>query len=647
MNNENFEIVFSILNTANKEERIVEKTQLKYLDENKQEINHKLLTNKSKKEVHYIIEIPLQKNNEYILIKEEHKAIFEHYSIIVGDQTKLIKATSKTTNKTYFFDKEIYEEIKNTLQLEEIQKITPQYLQGKKYTWPYKTIEKIDEIREYSREKLNTELMEIHLVHHNKLEFFLPTLNQKHNSIAHDIKIPVVSVRSDQYFEGTTIHRDDEVTHRNELKPITITEEIKNKKIFQEKIIEKELITQLYLKIEKDEILKNFSKLKEHNLDEEKILELSKKKELLFGTKNGTICLPLFKGETYKTYSSIKEFENAATVHYKNNKTFLQEIYIQKNARTPYRFKNYFLNSKLNEICNNKAKEKHFECISHTQAIIVLQYFPKCEQITITQKISQNKIKELLKHITSLSKHIIIKSLEENHIPKEKRATSAIENYLLSKYSYLEKKFQEYKKDNNKKELLSQSLKTINQILKLKKTITMQKEELYFLYQCNLTFIKIASEFDSEKTHKISMLLTDYFGEVKLRPMISKINEKNEKIIEDIILLKRISKKYSCLIEIKSDIYNKYLANSISQLPKHNREDKIFYRANTHKIKQIAPYRYKEICKQINGNKQPNKITIGKREISLKEKEHYFITRFHNNYKEIISNEIFSLFVKH
>ena len=226
MNNENFEIVFSILNTANKEGGLIEKSQLKYLDENKQEINHKLLTNKSKKEIHYIIEIPLQKNNEYILIKEEHKAIFEHYSIIVGDQTKLLKATSKTTNKTYFFDKEIYEEIKSTLQLIEIQKITPQYLQGKKYAWPYKTIDKIEKIRQYSREKLNTELMEIHLVHHNKLEFFLPTLNQKHNSIAHDIKIPVVSVRSDQYFEGTTIHRDDEVTHRNELKPISITEEI-------------------------------------------------------------------------------------------------------------------------------------------------------------------------------------------------------------------------------------------------------------------------------------------------------------------------------------------------------------------------------------------------------------------------------------
>lgn len=634
--------LFQILHELNQKNLFFEKTHIVY-EREKELIKKKDCTKKELEKTYIFVEIELE-TKEKLIIKEKPSSFFQAYSIFLGDSTKLIKAKEQGTNQEYFFEKRDLEELKKIITFKEIREIPPQALHKKTYTYPIKELEIITEIKKYSKEFLSLDLNTIHIVKHNRLELFVPTVHEKHNLIAHKLNIPIQACIKNNYFYNTTIHVQDETKQKELLKPILEKKEKEFSYIFNKKEIEKVLQTQLYIKLNKEEIINKINSIEHTNIDIEKIFEIIRtKKEVLIGNKHGKILLPMFKHREYKTFENKEKFKQEVGLEYKSNSDFLTSLKVRKLVNTDYKFKEYYLNKTIENIV--ESKEAHIYCKSLNEILVVLSTKINPKTITLEEQVNMNQIKELTKHIFSLAKFTITKSVSNNYLPKEKRAQNAIEHYFLSKSSKLMTISREYTKKHSKKELLKQTLQTAQEISELNKTLTIEKESLYFLHQCILLYLEILTLFNKEKAHIISITLEEYFGSIPLKLQQSKINKKNDTIIKQIVLLHKISRKKNCLINIKQKIYSQYYPKNIPILPSTKTDQKIYYRANIIKLKEISPYNYNTIAKTINGTILPKNIKIQKKEISCSN-EFYFKTIIHNEYKEVLSNEVFSLFVK-
>lgn len=634
--------IFPILDSLNKNNLLKEKTELIYTCEG-EEIKKNKCSKEEKEITSFLCEIKIEDSEEILIIKEQHNYFFEAHSIIIGDKTQILKGKSEKNKKIYFFEKELFKILEKELKLKEISQANPQYLNKKRFSFPYKTIPQIKEIQKYSLENLNVNLKNIQLVNHNKIELFLPTLNHKHNKIAHTLNIPIISLKKDNYFNDTSIHYKDLELHKKIIKPLLIIKEKKEILIYNKKKVTLELKKRLYLKVDIQKIKKVLTNIEKTNIDlEEFLLNIGQKKEILFGTEKGNIILPLFKKDMFKTFQNIEEFKQETGVEYKEDSNYLNSIYIQKSGNEKYIFKKYYLNKQLEEYFKSQYNKEI--CYNNEQAILLLSWRENTTSLFIEENIPKSKVKELIKHIFSLAKYSILESVKRNKLPKEKRAETSIEHFLLSTYSQIEKNLKEYEKNKNKNKLLKETLHSIQSISELKKTITIKSEENYFHYQCILSYLKVLKIFNKEKEETISNLLKEYYGEIKLRPMLSKINTENDNIIKDIIKTIKISNKKNTFILIKKEIYGTIIPRNIPKLPGETIFSKTYFKANTHKLKSIAPYSYKEIKKKINGTILPKTISINKKTIPC-EPKYYSITRFHNSYKEIISNKVFSLFV--
>jgi hypothetical protein len=635
--------LFEIIHTLNERKLLIEKTQLQLYSQGKFLLKKECIKKKIKK-TFFFITLSL-KNGEKIILKEEPKTFFQGYSILLGEQTRLIKAVEEKSQQVYYFQEDQLEIIKEKITFSSVRLVPPQILNNKEYISIPHELQLIKEIKEYSLNELQVNLNTIHLVKSNHFEVFAPSLNEKHNTIGHLLKIPIKSCVSKNYFLDTTLHIEDVEKQRDLLLPLSeIKEEIETF-FYNNTEVCKELYTQIHITLDKEILISKLQHIEDTNIDLKKIFELIKTKETIpLSNMIGTYILPLFKNKNFKTFPNKDIFKEELGIEYENKSSSLNSLKVRKNVNEDYYFKEYYLDSKLENILLFNQEEPQF-CKNNFEYILKIILMENTKSILLEEEINENKIQELSKHIFSLSKFLIHKSVEYNCIPKEKRPQNGIEHYLLSKGSQLQVLSQEYNQKFSRKKLLKATLQTAQEISEIKKTISFEKESLYFLHQCLLIYINILRHFNKKKADLIHATLEEYFGPHKVKLLLSKINVKNDTIIKDISLANKLSNNTKCMVEFKKDLYKQYFSTNITTLPNQESFSEIYYRANIHKLKQISPYNYKNIAKVLNGKILPKTLLLQKREIDCTS-EYYFKTRKHNHYIEIISNEVFSLFVK-
>ncbi len=639
--------IFELIYSLNKKSPLEEEINIVHKINN-EIINDKKLIKKKNTISFFINEIKLEKN-ESIIIKDIPVNFISFFGIIIGENSKLVSFKRKS-NETIFFSDEENLQYFSDIEEKSIKKVNPLILRDKKIENIVEN-QDISEIKKYLIEVRKLDLNKIHLVNSNKLELFLPTIKREHFRIAKKLKIPLkelinknfikVNINSKKIQE-INIYDTQEI--KNVLNPIKEIKEISKIKTLNNNIIFKDISRELIIKVNIERIKSKIKNIENTNINLDEFQEYLKGKEtLLIGTKNKEkYILPIFKNKEIKIFRNRKDFEKNTGVIYKDDKNFLNSVKVQKNSKEDYSFLNYYLNPKLNflieknKITNNLTK-------SYTTTLLKLILKDLNENLFSDEEINISQVSELIKHIKAVTKFTINKSILFNKIPTTIRAQTITQKYLISKISSLYLNIEDYKKNKSKKKLLRESLKIAQKISEFKKEFKIKEDDLYFYHQCILIYLEVLKIFKEETSTQISELLLSYFKENKIKIFKSKIDKSIETIIEDLILASKLSKNKNIMLQIKESSYNKLISKRITIMPTTSKITKTQYRGNIPNLRKIAPYSYKKILKKINGNSKLEYIKINNKEIKLNNtliKE----TNFHNNFKEIKSNKIFSIF---
>lgn len=606
---------------------------------------------------HFAI-VPIKLEDErYLLLKDLPLNFLISYGILIGDKSEIIQFKLKGKDQVYICEKSLYNYFKEDIDDFSIKTVNPSDLFMKKCIYEFDKSEILKELKNYLQNRRKLDLNKIHIISSNNIENFIPTIKTSHFKIAEKLGLPITSLIEKGFIKDSIISVNDYKSHLEIIKPIKIlkdnmiwsfekkTDEKLYKDISREIIIDfdtnsiiKKIINACCTNFKKDELIKQIIKIKN--------IEIS--------SDIGNIPIPLWKAINTQKYVEIKDEEDffeITGVKFELNEKKLEKIYIQtiKGEEAIYRDK--YIKSEFEKTVFELEKSTNIIKFKTPKDLILkLLYNEKDPQTIIKiEEINKTQFLELKKLIKSIIKKTIVSSVKYNKLPYENIPQTIIEQYYSSVFNSLNLYYTDYEKYPSKKLLLKKTIEKSNFLLQTIKTQKIEEKELFFLAQISLILIKISSKFDPKLAKEFEDLFISYFKELKINLKKSRIDENIEKLVNQISIANKISKKYKSYLILKNEkIDIKLFSKKLEILNKRPKISKKIIKPNIRKIKEIFRYNAKQVEEQINSINYSNinrqTISIKGKTIALKQ-DFYTIYDEYENYKIKLQNEWFELLV--
>ncbi|MDA3855203.1 MAG: hypothetical protein PF569_03005 [Candidatus Woesearchaeota archaeon] len=605
----------------------------------------------------YICKIELE-NKKILLIEDMPISFLLGHTILVGERTKLFEIENTKDLKKYICTEKILLDIQSNkfedIQVKTKKEIKPRELYNKKYKLNFSQPQIIEYLKEYLSNIKKLDFEKIHVSNSSELEMFVPTLRYKHFKLAVKMNLPLVSLIKDNFINETPINIYDNLKIKDVVKPFQIYQ--KKQEIFLDKKTNLRLYNdidyELRLRFNKDEIIEKIN-LAKTNFDKDKIInQIKKLQPIKISTKNGNLPLPIWKDVSNQKFLPIKnslEFQELSGIKFNLEKETLQRLYLQTTSGKEAKYLNLFLNKNYEGILEklNEDNIVEFENVNELVIQLISKNNIDVKNIVISENICENKKYILRNKIKKLIKKLILKSIENNHYPKQIEAKMLSEKYMLSSSNTILDYLEAYKKNLSKNELINNTNKKLENILNKIKFYELNVNDMYSLYLVILNSISVLSIYDEKNSIEIKQVLEAYFKEDSKDNKKDKYKDSNlEKKFEDILLLKKINKSKKVKVILKEDFDELKEFEKI----KKNTEPKIFVKANKMKIKELFKYAYSEVIlkiKKLNYYDITNKTTIeikGKK-LPLKNELYEFYEKY-EGYKNVIENDWFVALIK-
>ncbi len=580
-----------------------------------------------------------------IIIKSSPENFLLSYTIIVGENADLISFKSTENKEIYITEKENLKYFQDIIEENSIKKVPPKFLHKKKFRTTFKSLEIIENLKEYSLNVDNINLDEIHLVPTNKLELFLPSKNHNHYKLARKMSLPTTPLIENNYYTQTNIHIFDEKKLEKYVNPIKTIQE--TSKIQIEKTSKKQIyydiLKNYYLELSTDELIEKVSKIEKTNINLDKLKnQIIDKPKLKFSSNNGNLIIPLWRN-TRQRFIEIKNkqnFKEISGLDFKFDTEFFNNLYFQNSKGDKIDFENKYLTQNFETAIQNLEKTQILEFKTFEEIIINLIY-NNIKELYKKEKIPQNKIFQLKKKINELTQKTIKKTIELNSKGTKSENKSLLTQYFESIAKTFESYIEEYENTHHKNHLINTSLEKLELLIKAIEQLKLTEEEIKPLID-NLEVIKhIGEEIESSISQEISSQLDEFFPKRKNSNDLKR-NIELENAIENIILLNENPKYEILFTDLEPEIQN--LVKNPSQIMQYEPDHQTFLKPKTNYLKKIFPYSHKEITEKIR-NQQTGTMEIKKRIVRITP-DFYIQHKKYHNYNTVSENHYFKILHK-
>lgn len=586
--------------------------------------------------------------NSILLIKDLPINFLMAQSILLGDKTNLYSFKIKNRRQKFFSEKEVMEEIAQYYVISDITKETISSLENLLFTFPFKLLPVISNLELYLRETRNLNLFKLHLVNSNKIKLFIPNINIKHLKMAQLMKTPVPSLILGSFLRDTKIRYDEQDKIANLLKPYTRTRKDLMWLHKEGNLAFKDSRRVISIEISKEQIIRkieNFPNVKKYLEDIPEYMNYT------IGKKTGEIPLPLWINKSDASFVKIEDLDNfreITGVNLKLERNELDKVYLHDSRGKRAHFEGYYLDKFIQRYINELFDSEIL--YSKKKELILKIFFVKSiKNITYQHEISkQSKIEfeNLIEENFKIIKDIMI---EYANNPKKGEIESLLDSFCISAASRLLLAHQEYKHNNNKKELFVKSLKVLKKLRKTAKVPIFNPKKSYFFFQVFLSVLVCYREINPKKTAEIKNYLSSL--RINSSPSIEiKVMKVTERVVYDLIILHTLAKKEHSkimLIEKNSNVSELYPPKvSISTYEPMHRK---FVKINEKEITQLYPSLANKIIKELKNYKGDlslkKSIVINEKPVPIRDE---FINTYesYEDYNLIRKNKYFSILVE-
>jgi hypothetical protein len=601
--------------------------------------------------------VPINIENKLILLMDDLPINFLiSHTILIGENSRLLKFKLKKKEEYYISTREIYEKIKENVEKQTLSNFNPKELFNKKFKYEFEQVKLIKDLKEYLSSIKKINFNKIHITNSDKIENFLPTIKQDHFTMAKKMNIPIIQLFEDGYIKDSSIHIKDNIRHNQIINSL-----LNYKKEFIwdfDKRDDEKLFKDLSYKIifypDFEEIESILEKNKNNNLSNDIILnEIKKYSKIILNSQNGRYVLPIWKSHNTQEFLGIKDTKNfleISGVKFQDNMDILNGIYLQTERGEKALFKNQFLNPKIEKyFINLSIDDKEIYYNEFEELIFKLKISTNPDKIIKIEKIPENQINELKKSIKFIIKKLVLITIKNNKIPSKNNSNQEIDIYLKSVSASLYIEYEKFIKKENKKNLLKFAIQKSHYLINLLHSGQIQFENLYNLIQCILVLLKILEKINPKSAKEILKYFKEYFKEDKFKIYKNKQDLDIEKLLEDLIIINKLAEKKEVIIvekiKIPPNLINKKVIKN-----KNIPIIKKYLKFNNNKLKQIFPYRYNLVKKELsnlNANNIRENEAIYLENLNIKI-DSRFISKFeiYKYHKFLLENNYFKALVK-
>ena len=182
----------------------------------------------------------------------------------------------------------------------------------------------------------------------------------------------------------------------------------------------------------------------------------------------------------------------------------------------------------------------------------------------------------------------------------------------------------------------------LNQLHQVIKNSKHKFEDLFFLIQVNLVCIEILKEFEPENAEEFKKHFLEYYRGHKYTIQKAKVDKNLEKLVNDITIANKISKKATVYILKKKEFSTTLFNKEVQELLEPSIEKRI-QKPNLSKIKHSFPYSKRDVLDQLKAQDSIPKTVQVKDKVFKLDGEYFKEYDVYSSYKQVLENDFFKL----